>query len=232
MNHRRPVSLYLTVPSSDLSRTRPLVRMLLNQICRRLTETLRFAGGRPVPHYRHPLLMMLDEFPALGRLRFFAESLAFLAGYGIRCFLITQDLSQLYGMYGREESITGNCHVRIAFAPNKPETAELLSRMAGLTTIHQNRPTYRTDRPGLLHTHHHVTPVQTQRPLLTADEAMRLPEDELLLFLAGQRPIRAQKIRYYDDRELARRAAIPPPERSDRLPSALGGYPRVSEGRH
>ena len=57
-----------------------LVRMLLNQALRRLTETLSFEGGRQVQHYRHPLLLMLDEFPALGRLAFFQESLAYLAG--------------------------------------------------------------------------------------------------------------------------------------------------------
>ena len=209
MNHERPVSLYLTVPSSDLSRTRPLVRMLLNQICRRLTEELRFEQGRPVPHYRYPLLMMLDEFPALGRLAFFAESLAFLAGYGIRVFLIAQDLSQLYGLYGRDESITGNCHIRIAFAPNKPETAELLSRMAGVTTVHQERTTFRGDRFDLLMNQQSRTQVESQRQLLTADECMRLPDDELLLFLAGQRPIRARKIRYYQHKRFAARAAIP-----------------------
>ena len=38
----QPVTLYLTLPPSDLSRTRPLVRLLLNQVCRRLTEELRF----------------------------------------------------------------------------------------------------------------------------------------------------------------------------------------------
>ena len=57
----RPTTLYLVIPPSDISRTKPLVRLVLNQIGRRLTEKLD-AGGR-----RHQLLLMLDEFPALGR---------------------------------------------------------------------------------------------------------------------------------------------------------------------
>ena len=61
----RPATLYLVVPPSDISRTKPLVRLILNQIGRRLTEDLH-AKGR-----RHRLLLMLDEFPALGRLDFF-----------------------------------------------------------------------------------------------------------------------------------------------------------------
>ena len=69
-----PVSLYLVVPPSDISRTKPLVRLILNQIGRRLTEDLE------VNRHRHRLLLMLDEFPALGRLDFFESALAFMAG--------------------------------------------------------------------------------------------------------------------------------------------------------
>jgi type IV secretion system protein VirD4 len=73
-----PVSLYLVIPPSDISRTKPLVRLVLNQIGRRLTERL---DGGAADARKHQLLMMLDEFPALGRLDFFETSLAFMAGY-------------------------------------------------------------------------------------------------------------------------------------------------------
>jgi type IV secretion system protein VirD4 len=83
----RPISLYLVVPPSDIARTKPLMRLVLNQIGRRLTESLD-TGRR-----RQKLLLMLDEFAALGRLDFFEGQLAFMAGYGIRSFLITQSLN-------------------------------------------------------------------------------------------------------------------------------------------
>src|SRR6266446_2955509 len=86
----RPLSLYLVVPPSDINRTKPLIRLILNQIGRRLTEELN-AKDR-----RHRLLLMLDEFPALGRLDFFESALAFMAGYGIKSFLIAQSL-RAYG---------------------------------------------------------------------------------------------------------------------------------------
>ncbi|MBN0719942.1 type IV secretory system conjugative DNA transfer family protein, partial [Pseudomonas aeruginosa] len=57
-----PVSLYLVVPPSDISRTKPLIRLILNQIGRRLTESLDGSDGI---ERRHKLLLMLDEFPAL-----------------------------------------------------------------------------------------------------------------------------------------------------------------------
>jgi len=107
------------VPPSDISRTKPLVRLILNQIGRRLTEELpeqdRASGET---------LLMLDEFPALGRLDFFESALAFMAGYGIRAFLIAQSLNQIEKAYGPNNSILDNCHVRVTFATNDERTAK------------------------------------------------------------------------------------------------------------
>lgn len=211
VHHDQPVSLYLTVPPSDLSRTRPLVRLLLNQACRRLTERMDFAGGRGKGAGKHPLLLLLDEFPALGKLSFFQESLAYLAGYGIRAMLITQDLSQHQGVYGKQEAITANCHVRIAFAANKPETAELLSQMAGDTTVSHKQVSYRGGRFDLVMDHRHITQQKVRRRLLTPDEAMRLDADHEVVFVAGEQPIYARKLRYFEDDRLASAACGPAP---------------------
>src|SRR6202162_3315452 len=90
-----PTTLYLVVPPSDISRTKPLVRLILNQIGRRLTEELH-AKGR-----RHRLRLMLGGFPALGRLDFFESALAFMAGYGLKAFLIAQSLNQIEKLTAR-----------------------------------------------------------------------------------------------------------------------------------
>ncbi len=76
---------------------------------------------------RHKLLLMLDEFPALGRLDFFETALAFMAGYGIRSFLIAQSLNQIDKAYGQNHSILDNCHVRVTFATNDERTAKRIS---------------------------------------------------------------------------------------------------------
>ena len=115
---RTATTLYLVVPPSDISRTKPLVRLILNQIGRRLTEELE-ARRR-----RHRLLLMLDEFPALGRLDLFESALAFMAGYGLKSFLIAQSVNQIEKAYGQNNSILDNCHVRVSFATNddRPRT--------------------------------------------------------------------------------------------------------------
>jgi type IV secretion system protein VirD4 len=109
------------VPPSDINPTKPLIRLLLNQIGRRLTEDLQANRGR------HRLLLMLDEFPALGRLDFFETALAFMAGYGLKSFLIAQSLNQIEKAYGPNNSILDNCHVRVSFATNDERTAKRVS---------------------------------------------------------------------------------------------------------
>ncbi|WP_426727558.1 type IV secretory system conjugative DNA transfer family protein [Enterobacter cloacae complex sp. 288G10] len=125
-----PVSLYLVVPPSDISRTKPLIRLILNQIGRRLTESLDGSDGI---ERRHKLLLMLDEFPALGRLDFFETALAFMAGYGIRDS-IAQSLNQIDKAYGQNHSILDNCHVRVTFATNDERTAKRISETLGTAT--------------------------------------------------------------------------------------------------
>src|SRR3546814_15736684 len=104
------------VCSSDLSRTKPLIRLVLNQIGRRLPEDLKSKDGR------HRLLLMLDEFPALGRLDFFESLLAFRAGYGTKASLIAQSLNTLETAYGPNNPRLDNCLSRLTFATNNTGT--------------------------------------------------------------------------------------------------------------
>lgn len=210
MNDHKPLSLYLVVLPSDKDRLKPLIRLLINQTVRTLAQRLRFQDGRSVAAYKHRLLMLIDEFPALGRLDVLQEALAFVAAYGIKAYLISQDLSQLYAAYGKEEAIMANCNVRIAFAPNKIETAEVLSKMAGSATVCNPTRSYSGNRLGVPM---HVVAAEQEilRPLLTPDEAMRLPPEDSLIFVAGHAPIYGKKIRYYEDPTFSARAKIAPP---------------------
>jgi len=202
-------SLYLIVPPSDKDRLKPLLRLIINQVARRLTERMEFdARGEGRSRLPHRLLLLLDEFPSLGRLDIFQESLAFIAGYGLTALLIAQDLSQLSAAYGRDESIVSNCHIRIAFAPNRIETAELLSKMAGQATVTHTQRQYSGNRMAVALMHVNTNEQIVQRPLLTADECMRLPPDDELIFMAGHSPLYCRKVRYYEDPMLAERVKL------------------------
>ena len=87
MHYVDPVSLYIVTKPNDKARLKPLVRIVVNMIVRLLADKLDFENGRPKPSYKHRLLAMIDEFPALGKLEILQESLAFVAGYGYQMLL-------------------------------------------------------------------------------------------------------------------------------------------------
>ena len=210
---KRPVSLYLVVPPSDIARTKPLIRLILNQVGRRLTEELNGAAKR------HRLLLMLDEFPALGRLDFFESALAFMAGYGIKSFLIAQSLNQIEKAYGANNSVLDNCHVRVAFATNDERTAKRVSDALGTATEMRDSTNYAGHRLSPWLGHLMVSRQETARPLLTPGEVMQLPPADELLLVAGVPPIRAKKARYYEDARFGERLLPPPKPTEAKRPS-------------
>ncbi|MGY4752575.1 conjugal transfer protein TraG [Pannonibacter sp. Q-1] len=201
----RPTTLYLVVPPSDINRTKPLIRLILNQIGRRLTEDLQAKAGR------HRLLLMLDEFPALGRLDFFESALAFMAGYGLKSFLIAQSLNQIEKAYGPNNSILDNCHVRVSFATNDERTAKRVSDALGTATEMRAMKNYAGHRLSPWLGHLMVSRSETARQLLTPGEIMQLPPTDEIVMVAGTPPIRAKKARYYEDDRFTERV-LPPPE--------------------
>ncbi len=206
-------SLYLVVPPSDKDRLKPLIRLIINQVMRRLMEGMDFnEDGSSKSRYPNKLLLLIDEFPSLGKLDIFQEALAFSAGYGIKALLITQDLSQLHAIYGKDETIMSNCHIRIAYAPNKIETAKLLSEMCGKATVTHTQRQYSGNRLAVVLQHVNTNEQIVGRSLLEPDECMRLPADDEIVFVAGHSPIYCQKIKYYLDPVFSERIKIKPPE--------------------
>lgn len=217
MRADRPASLYLVVAPSDLDRLRPLMRLVINQIGRRLTESNASGGGES---YKHRLLMMLDEFPTLGRLQFFESALAYLAGYGIKCFLISQDLNQLEARYGDKNSILSNCHVRITYGANDDHTAERISKLLGQATHASEHVSRSGERFAWIKKQESTSVQEHARPLLTPGEVLQLPPEEALLFVGGLFPYRAKKVLYYQDSRFKARAGLPyQPQQTLRTPA-------------
>ncbi|CAA7619300.1 type IV secretory system conjugative DNA transfer family protein [Magnetospirillum sp. UT-4] len=221
MTGDEPASLYLIVPPSDIDRLRPLLRVILNLFMRRLMQNVG-ADGKAA--YRHRLLLMLDEFTSIGKLEIFERALAFMAGYGIKAFLIVQDLVQLQGTYGRENSIIGNCHIRVAYAPNDVATAKTLSEMCGKTTIVQAKRSRNRKAMQVFGASVTDSVSEVGRPLLTPDECMRLKAakksardpsrivraGDMLVFAAGAPPILGRQPLYFFDKTLLARSRLAP----------------------
>lgn len=255
MNHDSPVSLYIVTQPNDKARLRPLVRIMMNQIVRLLADKMEFerieatmpwwrqmlakAGFEQATNsyvrtkkgYKHRLLGMIDEFPSLGKLEILQESLAFVAGYGIKFYLICQDINQLKSRetgYGPDETITSNCHVQNAYPPNRLETAEHLSKLTGTTTVAKEQITTSGKRTSGLLGQVSRTIQETQRPLLTSDECLRMPgpkkdgdliveAGDMVVYVAGFPAIYGRQPLYFQDKTFIARAAVEEPKHSDRV---------------
>ena len=227
MDHVSPVSLYFIAAPTHLSRLTPLIRLLLTRIVMGLTEQMTYDNGRSKTAHKHLLLLMLDEFAALGRMDVFEKALAYISGYGIKAFIIIQDRQQLLKAYTAQESILSNCHIQIAYAPNNIETAEWLSKMAGTTTVVKEQITTSGKRFGGPPSQFSRSYQEVARPLLTPQEVRNLPKavtdgngniieaGEMLIFAAGMQVIRGRQILYFLDPTFSERSKIPPPIASD-----------------
>src|ERR1700744_2187678 len=141
-----------------------------------------------------------------------------MAGYGLKSFLIAQSLNQIEKAYGANSSILDNCHVRVCFASNDERTARRVSDALGMATELRAMKNYAGHRLSPWLGHLMVSRQETARPLLTPGEVMQLPHDDELVLVSGCNPIRAKKMRYFEDPEMKGRI-LPPPELS--RPAAL-----------
>jgi type IV secretion system protein VirD4 len=158
----------------------------------------------------------------LGKLAIMEKALAYIAGYGGKVYLIVQDITQLNSVYGKDNALMANCHVRIAYAPNTIETANTLSEMTGKTTVVDEKMSLSGSRSGGMK-NASISVSETARPLLTPDECMRLPgpvkdnngrivkPGDMLIFTAGKPPVYGRQMLYFLDPVFAARSKITPP---------------------
>lgn len=209
------VSLYLVMQVKDVQTVKPLSRLFINTLLSKLIRDMKFSKDQnEAAKKAQRLLLMLDEFPQLGKLECVELALAVCAGYGIKMCIIAQDLNQLNKEYTKDNSIGSNCHVHVYFTPNLDggnATAESISKALGKKTI---TTVNHSDGGGLGKGSDSFS--QTGRELMTPDEVMHMPSDRELVFVAGHKPIYGRKLRYYEEKFFMDRVIDPPPH-SDKV---------------
>jgi len=207
------VSLYLVLQPNDIDKLRPILRLFVNTMLSKLVRDMKFdtekKGEKPK---KQRLLLMLDEFPQLGKLESIEKTLAICAGYGIKICIVAQSMGQLNKIYTKDNAIPGNCHVQIYFTPTLEDgggTARTLSDTLGEKTIHSFSKSSTGKMGG-----GSTSTSEIARKLMTPDEVRRMPADRELVFVAGHRPIYGKKLRYYEESYFTDRVK-PPPAFSD-----------------
>jgi type IV secretion system protein VirD4 len=103
-----------------------------------------------------------------------------------------------------------NCHVRVAFATNDERTAKRISDALGTATELRCQRNYAGHRLSPWLGHLMVSRQESARALLTPGEVMQLPPHEEIVMVSGHAPVRAQKLRYFDDQNFKPRIVAPP----------------------
>ena len=192
------ISIYVAVAPGDIERLSPLLAIFFQQVVNTVCRTL----PEDDPTVRHHVLMLLDEFPTIGAMPHLAKAFAFVAGYWLRIALVLQDPPQLDGVYGRDmaKTILDNCGCEVVFGTKNQDLTESLSKRVGdntTTAVTEQRPRFWASlqwgkQSESEHPH--------RRPLMLPQEIARLSDAHQLVIRRGVGPIRARKIRWYEDR--------------------------------
>lgn len=205
MNYETPVSLYIVVEPGDIASLSSLIRILIIQTINLLTPEMDFSAGEDNKGFKHRLLFLLDEFPALGRMEVLEKALAFIAGYGMKAMLIVQSLAQLNKAYGNDNSILDNCQIQLFYTANDNKTAEYVSKSLGKETIKRTNISTADGKFGKKT----YSEIEVGRDLMTLDEVRKLCLTKIIIFCAGKPPILANKIFYFKDKRFKNKIIKP-----------------------
>jgi type IV secretion system protein VirD4 len=190
---RRPHAIYLVVESEMIRPLAPLIRLFFSDLIASLQ------AQEPGDDEPWPVMIMLDEFDRLGKMPIVAESIKTLRSYGGNLAIVTQTIPALDEIYGENtrRSLQGGAGVKLYLTPSEQKTIEELSQAVGKTTkrvVTRSRAVGRNPFEG-----RSVSERTEDTPLLTEDQARRMDLDEVILVIDAQMPIRARRIKYFED---------------------------------
>lgn len=185
--------LFIITPQADRTFAF-LASMLYSQLFETLyhkgeTQKLKTGSERLTYHVR----CLMDEFANIGEIPEFPSKLSTMRKYNISATIVLQDNSQLQSMYKDEwRTIMANCDSTIFLGNAEPDTLKYFCEKLGNETVTaQSRGRSYGSKSGSSQNYQ-----QVKREILTAEEIGRLPNDECLVFLRGERPARDKKFKY------------------------------------
>jgi len=190
-------TVFLVLPPDRLGVYGRWLRLLVSQA---VTDVARSSAKPPAP-----VLFLLDEFAALGRLEPVERAFGLMAGYGIQLWPILQDVNQIRSTYGdRHGTFLSNAGLIQMFNVADVDAASWVSRTIGnVTESYETTSESVSNSPGHFSSTHgsSTSHNRAKRELLTPDEVMRLDDATEIVLRQGKRPALARKVRYYVDRE-------------------------------
>jgi type IV secretion system protein VirD4 len=198
-----PISLYLTVPFSDIRRIAPVFKLLINFILNKFSRGEASYGSVSL---KNKIVFLLDEFPVLGAFPFLSDTLGILAGYGVTFYIVVQALAQIKKIYGQDHTFLDNCKTVMVYAPGKIEDARAFTDMIGKESVLKESLSTSGSRYSVSLNNINASSQEVARDLMNPDELMKLPPTEALILNQGTPAYIAKKCVYYMDRRFKYKA--------------------------
>ncbi len=207
-----PTTIYVGMTPDNVNRLQKLMQVFYQQATEFFTRKIPDLKEEP-----YGVMLLMDEFPTLGKMEQFKTGIAYFRGYRVRLFLIVQDTQQLKGIYEEAgmNSFLSNSMYRITFAANNYETANLISQLCGNKTVEQES----YGKAKLFKDTGSTNVSFVQRALLLPQEVIQLPRDEQIILIESFPPIKSRKIKYFQDPDFKKRLLLqtPVPNQSAKL---------------
>lgn len=191
------LSIYLVLPADKLNAYSRVARLWINSCIQAMAASLK----KP----EVPVLFLLDEMAQLGRMEPLVKGMTLMRGYGMKLWIILQNLGQIKQLYPNEEwtNFTSNAAIQQFFGVEDLDTAQYLSDRLGQTTIEIEEESYNqgessSEHGGSRSESYNRSFKKMARALMTPDEIIKMPDDQILLFMSGH-TIKAKRLNYYSD---------------------------------
>lgn len=193
---KKRMSIYVAVAPNDLERLAPLINLFFQQLIDLNTRELPEKN----PDLKYQCLILADEFTALGKVSVLSKGISYVAGYGLRMMPIIQSKAQLRSVYGVDdaETFTDNHAMKIIFPPKELKEAKEISEILGMTTV-KNRGKSKSRPTDLFGKSSNSTnESEHSRALLLPQEIIQLPDTVQILLYENTKPIKCEKIKWYE----------------------------------
>jgi len=202
---KQPTTLYVDIPTNKLDESGKLLNIFFSSV---IGNNLDKQLGEE-PDLKYQMLMMMDEFTAMGRVDVWSKRISISASYGVRDLCIVQSRAQLRSVYGDNDAqnFITNHGAQVVFTPREQSDANEYSEMLGYKTLRRKQES-RSHGGGGGQTS--ISYTEERRALFLPQEIKELPADDELIFYEGCKPIRAQKNWFFKDNIFKQRTSLAP----------------------
>ena len=161
---------------------------------------VRYADSTPEQRCKVPVNIILDEMNNIGVIPDLSRRLSTIRSRSLQVLMCCQNLPQIQNRYPNNlwAELLGNADTQLMLGCTDDVSAEFFSARSGDMTVEVNSTmtTRQSIAVAQVIPQYRYTEGLGRRRLLTSDEVLRLPNDQLLIIIRGQKILRAKKFDY------------------------------------